>query len=157
MTAGLDEGEAGRISFGPAETSDIDALVSIDRLSHQRWTRKEFEGELANNPKTLFVLRSSGQVVAFVVTRTHPPEMDIVNLTVAPERRGLGIGQLLLRALLHRASLEGVRRAYLEVRESNLPARKLYQKAGFRETQTRPRFYRGPVEDAILMDLKIEQ
>jgi ribosomal-protein-alanine N-acetyltransferase len=45
----------------------------------------------------------------------------------------------------------GVRRATLEVRRSNLPAVRLYEKLGFRVTSVRPDYYTKPVEDALIL------
>lgn len=143
-------------AFGPAREGDTDALIAIDRLSPTPWTRQAFEAELRGEARTTFVLRLSGQVVAFVVTRTQSAEMDIVNLAVDPEHRRRGLGHLLARSVVERAAREGVQTVFLEVRESNQPARKLYEDLGFKETQRRRGFYAAPVEDAILMSLQIE-
>jgi len=139
--------------FGPARDGDLDALVSIDRGSPQAWTRDAFAVELPHVPPTLFVLRSSGVPVAFVVTRFLVPDMDIVNLAVATDRRGRGLGRLLLASLLDHAASNRVQSVFLEVREGNQEARRLYRSAGFEETQRRSGFYREPLEDAILMRL----
>jgi len=151
--SGPEAGPPDAADFGPAREGDLDALVSIDRGSPQAWTRKAFAAELEHDPPTLFVLRSSGAPAAFVVTRFQVPDMDIVNLAVAPDRRGRGLGRLLLSSLLDRAASNGVQSVFLEVREGNQEARKLYGGAGFLETQRRPGFYREPREDAILMRL----
>jgi ribosomal-protein-alanine N-acetyltransferase len=141
------------VRFGPAVESDIDALVSIDRDSPQAWTRAAFAMESEHAPPTLFVLRSSDAPVAFVVTRFVVPDMDIVNLAVARDRRRRGLGRLLLASLLDHAASNRVQSVFLEVREGNQEARRLYRSAGFEETQRRPGFYREPLEDAILMRL----
>lgn len=146
----------GDATFGAAQACDLDALVSIDRFSPQPWTREAFASELARTPKNLYVARSSGVVAAFAVTRIQIPEMDIVNLAVAPDLRRCGFGQFLVRSLLKHTAIDGVRSVFLEVRESNLPARKLYENLGFKETQRRRGFYFEPLEDAILLSLKIE-
>ena len=141
--------------FGPAREEDLDGIVSIDRGSRRAWTREALAEEFAHDPPTLLVLRSSGDPVAFVVARFHVPDMDIVNLAVAPDRRGRGLGRRLLCALLDQAASSGVQSVFLEVREGNEEARRLYRSAGFRETQRRPGFYLEPVEDAILMRLEM--
>jgi ribosomal-protein-alanine N-acetyltransferase len=156
VTSGPETEAAGTASFGPAQTNDLEALVSIDRLSPSPWGEDAFRAELERSEATLFVLRSSGQVLAFAATRIQIPEMDILNLAVAPRRRQSGFGRLLVRLLLEHAALAGIRRVFLEVREGNHLARKLYENSGFRETQRRRGFYREPEEDAILMSLKIE-
>jgi [ribosomal protein S18]-alanine N-acetyltransferase len=147
------DGAAVETVFGPAREDDLDALVSIDRASPRPWSREAFAAELGHSPPTLFVLRSSGAAVAFAAARIHVPEMDIVNLAVRPDRRGRGLGRLLLSSLLGEAASTGVETAFLEVRAGNVEALKLYRSAGFRETQRRRNFYAEPVEDAILMRL----
>jgi len=152
----LDAGAPGTPDFGTARHEEIESLAAIDRGSPRPWTVTAFENELGNRPPTVFVLRSSGNAIAFVVTRRHPPEMDIINLAVAEEHRRRGFGRVLLGFLLQMARRDGVDRVFLEVRAGNQAARGLYRSLGFEETQKRKNFYEDPVEDAILMKLKIE-
>lgn len=142
--------------FAPATQGDIEAMAAIDRGSPRPWTVAEFEAELSHHPPTLFVLRASGRVVAFVVTRVQTPEMDIVNVAVDPKDRRRGFGLLLIRSLLAEAKGAGVSSVFLEVREGNEAARRLYTSCGFTPTQKRRGFYQNPTEDAVLMSLKIE-
>lgn len=155
--AGPDDGASFAVEFGPAREGDLDALVSIERDSPRAWTRETFAAEFGHTPSTLFVLRSAGDAVAFVVTRIQIPDMDIVNLAVRADRRGRGLGRQLLLSLLDQAASAGVQSVFLEVREGNQEARKLYAAAGFREVQRRRGFYAEPVEDAILMRLQMSQ
>ncbi len=149
------DGAPDTMVFGPAREDDLDALASIDHASPLAWNREAFAAELGHSPSTLFVLRSSGDPVAFVAARIHLPEMDIVNLAVRPDRRGLGLGRLLLSSFLDAAASTGVKTVFLEVRAGNEEALKLYGRAGFQETQRRRHFYAEPVEDAILMRLEM--
>ena len=141
--------------FEPAEAPDLDALVSIEAGSPRAWNREAFRQELAQDPRTLFALRSSGEAVAFVVVRFQIPDMDVVNLAVHPSRRGQGLGKRLVFFLLDHAKGVGVQRLFLEVREGNQEARRLYRSVGFKETQRRTGFYLNPTEDAILMRLEM--
>lgn len=149
------DGAPDRTAFGPATEDDLDALVSIEQASPRAWSRQAFALELGHSPPTLFVLRSSGEPVAFVAARIHIPEMDIVNLAVRPDQRGRGLGRRLLSSFLAEVASTGVRTVFLEVRAGNEEALKLYRRAGFRETQRRRNFYAEPVEDAILMRLEM--
>lgn len=147
---------SGPPDFGPARPDELASLAAIDRDSPRPWPLAAFEEELQTRPPTLFVLRSAGKAIAFVVTRRHPPELDIVNLAVAAEHRRSGFGRVLLRFLIEMARNSGVDRIFLEVRAGNHAARCLYRSLGFEETQKRRNFYEDPVEDAILMKLQIE-
>jgi GNAT superfamily N-acetyltransferase len=57
----------------------------------------------------------------------------LFDLVTAPERRGLGLGTALVAGMLARARERGARHAYLQVLASNVPARRLYDRLGFRE------------------------
>ncbi len=141
------------VEFGVAREGDLDALVAIERGSPEAWNREAFAAEFGRTPPTLFVLRASGAPVAFAAVRFQLPDMDILNLAVSPDRRRRGLGRRLLSSLLDHAAGNGVQSVFLEVREGNEKARKLYENAGFAETQRRRGFYREPLEDAILMRL----
>jgi ribosomal-protein-alanine N-acetyltransferase len=156
--AAIDDGAEARPrdeAFDVAQPSDVEALVAIDASSARPWAAQTFLDEVRRTPPTLFVLRSSGTVVAFAASRIQIPEMDIVNLAVAKGHRRLGFGLRLLKALLRHAADRGVCEVFLEVSEGNAGARGLYATSGFQETQRRRGFYQNPVEDAILMRLKI--
>ena len=89
-------------------------------------------------------------VVGFLVARgVADHEWEILNLAVAPEVRRQGIGRQLLGDILARHSGE----FFLEVRESNMPARQFYEYAGFRVITRRLQYYSNPEESAIVMKL----
>ncbi|MDE6707412.1 MAG: ribosomal protein S18-alanine N-acetyltransferase, partial [Oscillospiraceae bacterium] len=73
---------------------------------------------------------------------------DLTNIAVAPEFRNQGIASKLLKFLLQELKNYHI---FLEVRISNIPAIKLYQKFHFKQVGIRKRFYQNPIEDAILM------
>jgi ribosomal-protein-alanine acetyltransferase len=86
-----------------------------------------------------------------VLARHAADEGEILNLAVAPAARRRGLGRLLVeRALAHLVEA-GARAAYLEVRQSNSAARRLYGKLGFQEVGTRVAYYRRPTEDAVVL------
>ncbi len=77
-------------------------------------------------------------------------EWELENIVVAEHSRCRGVADSLVRMLLDLARAAAVHRICLEVRESNLPARHLYEKHGFREIGRRRNYYQNPQEDAIL-------
>jgi ribosomal-protein-alanine N-acetyltransferase len=97
------------------------------------------------------VAERDGSVVGYVVAVRAADEAEILNLCVAPTARRAGTGRALVRAILQRVATRGARAAYLEVRESNRAARRLYEAEGFAAVGRRRDYYRRPVEDAIVL------
>jgi ribosomal-protein-alanine N-acetyltransferase len=93
----------------------------------------------------------AGKVGGYVVALDAADEGEILNLAVAPGSRRTGLGRALVEAILGVLKDRAVGQVYLEVRESNAPARSLYAAQGFREVGRRKGYYRRPVEDAIVL------
>lgn len=96
------------------------------------------------------------QISGLVVFRTMADEAEILNLAVEASRRRQGIGWLLVQTAIAECKAAGVRAIFLEVRESNEGARKLYARAGFKEGGRRLAYYREPTEDALVLKHTIE-
>jgi ribosomal-protein-alanine acetyltransferase len=94
--------------------------------------------------------QGQGTPVGFLVTRLVEREWELENLVVSPACRGQGVGSRLLDALFERVRATNGKAIFLEVRESNGAARRLYERGGFRESGRRRRYYSDPVEDAVL-------
>lgn len=97
------------------------------------------------------VAEERGVVAGYVVAQWAADEGEILNLGVAPGHRRRGVGRALVEAMLARCGARGVRAVYLEVREANTGARRLYERLGFREVARRARYYQRPVEDAVIL------
>jgi ribosomal-protein-alanine N-acetyltransferase len=82
-----------------------------------------------------------------VARRTAADELEILNVAVDPPFRRRGVGLRLIQQLL--GQYRGT--VYLEVRQSNYAARKLYHSLGFEAIAVRKNYYRSPVESAIVM------
>lgn len=78
-------------------------------------------------------------------------ECHISNIGVATAQRGKGLGELLLLGMLQRAMVLGASWASLEVRVSNTPAIRLYEKYHYHIAQRRVAYYRDNLEDAHWM------
>jgi ribosomal-protein-alanine N-acetyltransferase len=88
---------------------------------------------------------------AWIHGELRPDEGHIITFAVHPRWRRQHIGERLLIAFLDLALDRGAHEAMLEVRLSNLPARRLYEKFGFRPVGLRPRYYSDNGEDALIM------
>lgn len=136
---------------GPA---DLDGVLEIDAASFVNPTTREWYETELTRPDVCFihVIRVNERPVAgYVAFWRVLDEVHINNVAVHPDFRRQGLGRLLLRGALGSAWRLGARRATLEVRQSNLPAIKLYEEAGFREVGRRVQYYTHPVEDALVL------
>jgi ribosomal-protein-alanine N-acetyltransferase len=136
----------------PALADDLPALVEVERAAFAipNWPAYTF------SRYDCTVAEVSGEVGGFLVSReifggspTAPPEREILNLAVHPRFRRAGIATLLLQLEFRKGAI-----FLLEVRESNLPARALYERLGFVEISRRREYYDNPTETAIVMRLK---
>jgi len=144
---------AGRgLAIRPATRHDLPAILATEGDSFSTpWSRRAFEALLGRETVSFQVLEADGEVAGHGVLWWVGPEAEVANLAVAPAFRGRRGGALLLDALLAAASVRGVETVFLEVRESNMPARSLYRGRGFVCVGRRPQYYQKPQEDAVVM------
>jgi ribosomal-protein-alanine N-acetyltransferase len=136
-----------------ATIRDVGAIVAIEKAAFSDpWSETAFHEALAH-PAVFFACadRGVGDIAGYVVAWFAADEGEIANLAVAPHAWGGGVGRALLDSALDVASTRGAAAVYLEVRDSNERARRLYRSSGFEEVGRRRRYYRRPVEDAIVL------
>ncbi|MBT9176735.1 MAG: Ribosomal-protein-alanine acetyltransferase [Firmicutes bacterium] len=141
------------IVYSLMTVEDIDAVLHIEQVSFTTpWSRGAFLRELTSNPLALyFVGRLDERIVSYGGCWLIHGEAHITNVAVDPDFRGMGFGEGLCLWLMREASLRGMTRATLEVRVSNMAARKLYQKLGFLLAGVRPKYYTDTQEDALIL------
>jgi [ribosomal protein S18]-alanine N-acetyltransferase len=116
------------------------------------WPDDAYRNEVATNRLASYVVARAGdEVVGFAGLWVMVDEAHITTFAVDPRWRRRGVGQWLLLRLLELANDRRAREATLEVRLSNMPARRLYEKYGFRPVGIRPRYYSDSGEDALIM------
>lgn len=103
----------------------------------------------------MYVAQTRDGPAGYIVGRMALDEGEILNLGVALRVRRRGIGRALVERLLDTYAAAGVRRVFLEVRASNLAAQHLYATFGFAPIGRRRRYYRAPVEDAVVLQAVI--
>lgn len=147
------------VAISAASVDDVPAIVDIERKAFSDpWSARSFR-EALEHPAVFFVCarprsgrRSGvGEVTGYVVAWFVADEGEIANLAVDPAGWGSGIGQALLDAALEEGERRGAATIYLEVRDSNTRARRLYQSRDFEEVGRRRDYYQRPVEDAIVL------
>jgi ribosomal-protein-alanine acetyltransferase len=143
------------VIWRPLTEADIEAVVALERGAHAApWTAGNFRDALAAG-YGVAVGTANDTVIAYGVLLFAPGEAQLLNLTVAPEARRLGIGATLLRRFLAEARARGADQCFLEVRVSNAAAIALYAREGFVPVARRVGYYpvpgEGPREDALVM------
>ena len=133
-------------------TSDVPAVLAILQESPEAaaWSQESLL-QLDSVAPTAWVAERNGVVAGFLIGRSAADEFEILNMAVSRPHRRQGIGSKLLESALEDSRKAGTARVYLEVRASNEPAIALYKRHGFTECGRRVRYYRDPVEDAVLL------
>jgi ribosomal-protein-alanine N-acetyltransferase len=129
----------------PATLRDAPVLAELHGASfHRGWGEGEFETMLTERNTLLHRLRVGRKIAGFAVSRMAADEAEILSIAVAASHRGRGLSRDLLLTHLGHLAGRGVRTVFLEVEEHNLPARRLYERAGFAVAGRRERYYRQP-------------
>jgi ribosomal-protein-alanine N-acetyltransferase len=125
-----------------AGASDARALAALHSAAfHRGWSESDFEHMLLDRNIIAHRATAGRNVVGFIISRLVLDEAEILSTAVAAPRRGKGLARRLLDLHLRRLAGLGARTVFLEVEEGNVPARRLYQRAGFRQVGRREGYY----------------
>lgn len=161
-----------RLSFAPMTAADLDTVhaVEVSAYAHP-WSRRNFLDSLqSGHPAVMLLaeplpqdrhlpLRSDGRLLlGYLVAMPGVDEVHLLNITVAPAHQRQGWARFMLDALVLWSRGQGAQWLWLEVRQSNAPARRLYTRYGFAEVGLRRGYY--PLahqrrEDAVVMSLNL--
>jgi ribosomal-protein-alanine N-acetyltransferase len=134
---------------------DVEQVVEIDQVSFSLpWPPRSFYFEVTDNlASRCWVAEQDSKVIAMMIAWLIVDEIHIATIATHPDFRKQGVGEDLLAHTLQFAQAEGALTSFLEVRESNDAALKLYRKFGYVESGRREAYYADNGEDAILMTL----
>ena len=131
---------------------DLDAVLAIEQASFPTpWKREHFLQEIHSHISFPFVAVCEERVIGYVCMMSLFEEAEIMDIAVAPDHRGGGVGRMLMERAIAVALEKGAERLVLEVRESNAAAISLYEQFGFVRYFVRKGYYEGK-EDALLME-----
>jgi [ribosomal protein S18]-alanine N-acetyltransferase len=141
--------------FRADEDSDGVAQILSEARGATPWSSDELSriGELSG--VGAYVSLECGEISGIVIGRKVLDEAEVLNLAVKKEKRGKGEGRKLLERMLKDYELAGVKRVFLEVRESNMVGIGFYQRQGFVHVGTRRDYYQAPQEAALVMELHL--
>lgn len=140
-----------------ATRGDIPSILALERrlpaLAH--WSEQAYRKifETGAPERILLVIEDEAGPQGFLVARFGGAECELENIVIAAAQQRRGLGARLLKSLIVQAAERKIERVLLEVRESNVAARALYEKVGFCQTGRRKSYYHHPQEDALLYTL----
>ena len=141
---------------------DVDAVQALERRTDgaAHWPDQEYQRRIEPSAargvqRIGCVAIARGKVIGFIAGRIVLGEAELENIAVEAEVRRQGAAVALVIRFLDECRRRRCSVVRLEVRESNAAARALYLKAGFREESRRKGYYRGPVEDAVVMSVAL--
>ena len=136
--------------------ADLEQVEAIERDNFSEpWSFDAFK-DAVEKDYTLYLVAMDGAVcMGYCGMYISGEDGEIPNVAVAKEFRRTGIAYFMMSVLHHFAYEKGVRKAVLEVRESNIPAIGLYERMGYKKIGIRKNFYRMPAENALIYELQI--
>jgi ribosomal-protein-alanine N-acetyltransferase len=138
--------------------ADIPAMMALEKhaATAAHWSMEQYESVFSSEApsRVVMIIEEEAGVQGFVIGRALGEEWEIENIAIAGPARRRGLGTRLLGEFLDLARARGADVVFLEVRESNLAARRLYEKWAFVEGGRRKLYYREPAEDAMVYQMK---
>lgn len=132
--------------------TDIAAIAAFEekQMFPDRWSFSQLADSVLSDKFKGILAEEGGEIVATAAINFGLDEADLVNVLVAAKIRKRGVGSAMLEALLEECKKRELKKLFLEVRESNIPAIALYKKYGFEKISERKKYY-GDGETAVVM------
>ena len=140
------------------KVEDLEQVMKIEHSCFPTpWSVSAFQSELKDNDYArYFCLELNGKVIGYMGLWFILEEGHITNVAILPEYRGKHLGEFLMRSVIDKMVDEGMERMTLEVRLTNYPAQRLYDRLGFVKAGVRKGYYSDNQEDAIIMWLELK-
>ena len=147
----------GDIRVRAMQLHDLAAVYTIEQVSFSTpWSLQSFMSELRDNDYArYFCLEKDGRVIGYMGLWFIIDEGHITNVAIDSAYRGQGLGEVLIRHVMTEMFNEGMERMTLEVRVSNVAAKRLYERLGFVAAGLRKGYYADTNEDALIMWLEL--
>ncbi len=141
-----------KLLFREMTQDDAEAVAAVEaQCFAMPWKRDDFWREAKNELASYIVAELDGKIVAYAGAWVSFNQADVMNVAVAADFRGQGLGTLLFAELIKTVKARGATAITLEVRPSNKAAIKLYENFGLRSVGRRKGYYLDNGEDALIM------
>lgn len=149
----------------PMTVPQLDAVVAIEQMAYDfPWSRGNFVDSLAAGYPAQVLFGAHGELLGYFIAMEGVDELHLLNITVAPAAQRHGHARFMLDELCSHARARNRPKIWLEVRESNLRARAIYERYGFAQIGVRRGYYPASRathangrEDAIVMSLDLQE
>lgn len=132
--------------------ADLEQVADLERQCFaQNWSYGLLEAGLHSAYDWYYVFVQEERILGYCNLRILAGEGEVQRIAVLPRYRRLGVARKMMETMVTCARDSQVSAVSLEVRQSNLPARNLYESFGFRAEAVRKGYYRNPAEDALIM------
>ena len=134
------------------KADDVEIVSKIEsEVFSMPWSAKDFLEMVEADYAYYYVAELDGEIAGCCGIRNIAGDGEITNVVVAPSYRRRGIALKMMEYMLEEAVKAGIGDCTVEVRVSNQPAIRLYERLGFKGEGIRPHFYDKPDEDALIM------
>lgn len=135
---------------------DVAAIVALEATSPSAWSLQQIETELQRTSGiALVAVSEKGEILGWCCGFVVAEDGELLKIAVHPARRRKGVAAQLLNDLSRQMVAQGTAQIFLEVRSHNHAALPLYAASGFLETGRRRRYYKDPVDDAVILVRKL--
>lgn len=149
--------ESAALRYTPLAACHLQDVLAIEQEAYpEPWSEGMFREEIHHARSYFVVVMLGGELIGYGGYWPLLDEAHITSVTIKKTYRGLGYGRCLLAHLLLKAGEDGLKTATLEVRESNVRARSLYESFGFVVAGRRKQYYPKTGEDALIMTKTLE-
>lgn len=134
------------------EPADLEQVAELEKVCFaENWSYGLLESGIHSPFDVYYVYEQETRILGYCNLRLLAGEGEVQRIAVLPEYRRLGLARKMMEAMVNYARNNRAVSISLEVRESNIPARKLYETYGFAAEAVRKGYYRNPSEDALIM------
>ncbi len=135
------------------EPEMITQVARLEKESFSEpWSAQAFSDTINSKNARVYCICDGDTFIGYAGLSFCLDEGEITNVAITEKQRGKGYGKKLMESVIEAEKLRGITKLFLEVRESNTNAIRLYKSVGFKATGIRKNFYAKPVENAVLME-----
>ena len=140
----------------PMREEDVSLVVELEKRNFSTpWSTQSFLSVLEDDFSYSIVGRVEGKIIAYAVFSALDDYAELWNIAVDEHHRRKGIGDRMLHHVIDICRESRVSSLFLQVRESNQPAQRLYRKNGFSFVMGQKNYYRSPVAEALIYSLDL--